>query len=307
MLAKRKRKKILELSKRLGFLPRKSAKELITGKTNTIGVIAQLLTPYFSNLIEQLQKASFSKGYDIVLYLTEGIPEKEEQFLETMVDGRVDAVIITGFTEGSEMRCKKFSMPPYNLRILNMTQPIDGLINVHFDEMKAGKIAAEYFMKTGCQKLCIVGGNPNFGRCRGFISFANENGLNVEMMFDAPFSGYYEDGLKFARKILKMKSLPDGVFAFNDVVGVGLISEFVENGIKIPEDISIISCDNTQVCLYTNPSMSSIETKLKQRAKIAIDILHEKLENEKPKKNTFLLEPELILRKSTKILQEMKI
>ncbi|MCM8805323.1 MAG: LacI family transcriptional regulator [Candidatus Omnitrophica bacterium] len=299
-VSEEKKKKILELSKKLGFFPRKSARELITGRTNTIGVIAQLLTPYFSSLVEQLQKASFSKGYDIILYLTEGIPEKEEQFLETMADGRVDAVIITGFTEGSEVRYKKFSMPPYNLKILNMTQPIDGLVSVHFDEVKAGRIAAEYLIKTGCKKLCIVGGDLNFGRCQGFIKRANELGFKVETIVEKPFSGYYDDGLKFAKKILRMKNLPDGIFAFNDLVGSALISEFVENGIKIPEEISVISCDNTDVCLYTNPLMTSIDTRLRQRAKIAIDTLLKILENKKIEKSVILIEPELVLRKTTK-------
>ena len=58
-VSEEKRKKILELAKDIKYFPRKSAKELVTGQTNTIGVIIQRFTPYFSNLVEELQKNAF--------------------------------------------------------------------------------------------------------------------------------------------------------------------------------------------------------------------------------------------------------
>jgi len=294
-VSEEKKKKILELAKDIKYFPRKSAKELVTGQTNTIGVIIQRFTPYFSNLVEELQKIAFKKGYEIVLYLTENIPEKEEEFLNLMLDGRVDGIIVTSFTEGSEKRYKKYSE---YLKILTMTEKIDNIPSVHFDEKKAGEIAAEYLIKTGCKKLCIAGGGKDFGRVRGFIEYCRKKGKEVSLLIEEKFSGYYEDGIKLAKKLFEMKELPEGIFAFNDLIGVALISEIKEKGLKIPEDISIISCDNTEICLYTEPKLTSIDTKFKERAEKAIENFIKIKKGEKVE--DVVIQPEIIIRGTTK-------
>ena len=294
-VSEEKKKKIIEFSKNLRYYPKKSARELVTGKTNTIGVVIQKLTPYFSVLVEELQKSAFKKGYEIVLYLTENIPNREEKFLNLMLDGRVDGVIVTGFTEGSEKRYKKYSE---YLKILTMTTKIDNIPSVHFNEKKAGEIAGEHLIKTGCKRLCVAGGMKDSERFKGFIEYCEKRGKEVSLLIEDKFSGYYEDGIGLAKKMFELKKIPDGIFVFNDLIGVAFISKIKENGLKIPQDISIISCDNSEICLYTEPKLTSIDTKIKERAEKAIENFIKMTKGEKVK--DILIEPEIIIRETTK-------
>jgi len=212
-----------------------------------------------------------------------------------MLDGRTDGVIVTSFTEGSEERYKKYSK---YLKILTMTEKIDNITSVHFNEKKAGEIAGEHLMKAGCKRLCVAGGWKNCGRVRGFIEYCRKKGKEVSLLIEEKFSGYYEDGIKLAKKLFEMRELPDGIFVFNDLIGVALISEIKEKGVKIPEDVSIISCDNTEICLYTEPKLTSIDTKFKERAEKAIENFIKVAKGETVK--DVIVQPEIIIRGTTK-------
>jgi len=98
--------------------------------------------------------------------------------------------------------------------------------------------------------------------------------------------------------MFELKKIPDGIFVFNDLIGVAFISKIKENGLKIPQDISIISCDNSEICLYTEPKLTSIDTKIKERAEKAIENFIKMTKGEKVK--DILIEPEIIIRETTK-------
>lgn len=298
-VSEKKKKEILELVSKYNYYPRKSARELATGRTNTIGVILHRLTPFFSLLLEELQKEAFKKELEITPYITEGIEEKEEEFLMMMSDGRVDGVITTAFVKGSQERYKKFSSPPYNLKILTMTPSLGNIPSVHFDEKKAGRLAAEYLVKIGCRKLCCYGEDEKSERFKDFIEYAKNKNLPFVAIGGKNFKPYFQDGVKFAEKFLSQRELPDGVFAFNDIVAAGLLSELIKNGIKVPDKVSIISCDNTEVCLYTTPQLTSIDTKIKKGAEKAISMFIEMVEGRLRRKK-IVIEPEIVVRDSTR-------
>ncbi|MCD6408090.1 LacI family DNA-binding transcriptional regulator [bacterium] len=300
-VSEEKKKKILELVSKYHYYPRKSAKELATGKTNTIGVILHRLTPFFSLLLEELQKEAFKRELEITPYITEGIDEKEEEFLRMMRDGRVDGVIITAFVEGSRERCRKFSSPPYNLKILTITVPVKNIPSVRFDGVKAGKLAAEHLIETGCRRLCFYGGDGKCERLKGFIEYIKKKKLSDPVVItDKNFRGYFPDGVKYAKKFLSLKKLPDGVFVYNDLVAAGLLSELIKNGIKVPDEVSIISCDNTEVCLYTNPKLTSINSHPSLLAKIALEKMLLFIDGKKIEPLHTKVEPHLVIRDSTR-------
>ncbi|MCM8772916.1 MAG: LacI family transcriptional regulator [Candidatus Omnitrophica bacterium] len=293
-----KRKKIIEIAKREKYFPNRYARALATGKTYTIGVIINHLEPYSSYLLENLQKYALKKEYEIIPYLIEDKIEKERKIFEKISYGNTDGVIITSFLNKPEEYLNYAKL--YKMKILSITPPIGNLPCVYFDEKLAGKLAAEHLIKTGCKRLCVAGGYKDSPRFKGFIEYAKKFGLKVIEIIDDKVRGYFEDGFLIAKRILNLEELPDGIFAFNDTIAGILISEFNKKGIKIPDDVSIIGCDNTQLCYYTTPNLTSIEIKTKERAKIAIDMIIDIIEGKEIKKKKIILKPKLIIRDSTK-------
>jgi len=299
-VSEKKKEEILELIERYGYIPRKSARDLASQRTNTIGLIFQRLTPYFSSLVEELQKQAFKKGLEIMPYITEGYPEREEGYLNLMRDGRVDGVITTAFVEGSPARYLKFSSFPYNLKIVTIGPPVENIPSIYFDEEEAGRIAASHLTEIGCKRLCFFGGVRESGRAEGFVKFKEERLPSPLVFTGEKFVGYFHEGEKLAKEFFKLKELPDGVFASNDLLAVALLSEVLKRGLKIPENLAIMGCDNTEVCLHSYPGLTSIDVNISLTAQIALEKLIDFINGKEVKPLHTTIPIKLVERESTK-------
>lgn len=269
-----KKQEILEIVRKHNFVPNKRARELASSKTNTIGIILHKLTPYFSMLLEELNKHLVSKGYDLIPFVTDGDPRQEEKFLNLMCDGRVDGIVITGLLDGSHERYEKFAKPPYNLKIATRNPGVFAVPSVYFDELEAGRLAAAHLMGTGIRNLAVFGPNGHCDRIKGFFEYAASSGANVEMLVDEGVDYNNINEIKeFAQRVSFVGTPPVGFFAYNDLYASVLLSALNGRGYSIPEEVSVIGCDNTIVCQLTYPSLSSIDTSIGS----SVELLFEKL------------------------------
>ncbi|HOK57034.1 MAG TPA: LacI family DNA-binding transcriptional regulator [bacterium] len=297
-VSKKTKEKILKIAEEIGYVPPKSAKELFTGRSDTIGIIFHKLTSFFSSLVELLQIEAQKDGLEITPYITNGDWKLEKHYLDICRDGRVDGIITVAHTDKSVELYKKYTKKPYNLKILSYGPYIEGVPTIHFNEEKAGRLAAEHLLEIGCRKIAIFGGEKGSGRYNGFVNYLKERGNEPIIFVKDKFVGYYEDGILLAEEFFNQSQIPDGVFAYNDLLGVILIKEAKKKGIKVPEDIAIIGCDNSEVCLYSEVELTSIDTNIKEVVKKAIKLMKKMINGEEIPKKT-IVDVKLIKRKST--------
>lgn len=292
-------KKVLDLVKEYSYTPRKSARALASQKTNTIGLIAHRLTPRFSAFLEEFQEQALKKKLDIMPYITKGYPEKEEEYLNLMKDGRVDGVIIAAVVNGSPVRYTKFAHPPYNLKILTISPPMKNIPSVQWEEEDGGKIAARHLIEIGCTQLATFGDKADYPRNKGFIRFAQTKRTPVRIIGEEASNGDFITFKNCARKFVQTKNLPDGIFAYNDLAAIALLSEALKKGLRVPEDISIMGCDNTEVCLYSHPTLTSIDTNVSLTARLAMEKMIDFINGKDIKSLHTKIMPRLIIREST--------
>ena len=256
------RERILEISRRLGYVIPKGARELFSGRSNNIGVIFHKVTPPFSRRLSHLQQEARQRNLEITPYITDMKPELEEYYLNSARDGRVDGLIITGGIAGSIERYQRFAKPPYNLKIVLYGEPIPGVATVHFDETAAGRLAAEHLAEIGCRKPAFFGESKKMARAKGFIQYFRERKLPPPLVVvDKDWTWCFApEGKVLAQELLKLKDLPDGIFSHNDLLASALLSGALRNGLRVPDDLAIMGCDNSEICLYTTPTLTSIET-----------------------------------------------
>ncbi|MCM8785003.1 MAG: LacI family transcriptional regulator [Candidatus Omnitrophica bacterium] len=297
-VSKKTKEKILKIANQLGYVPPKSAKELFTGRSDTIGIIFHRLTPYFSSLVELIQIEALKNGFEITPYITNGNWKLEKHYLELCRDGRVDGIVTIAHTDKSIELYKEYTKPPFNLKLISYGPPIEGISTIQFDEEKAGRLAASHLIEIGCKSFAFFGGERNSGRCNGFINYLKEKGFEPVIFVKDKFVGYYDDGLKLAQEFFSQKEIPEGVFSNNDILGAVLIKEAKKRNIKVPERLAVIGCDNTEVCLYTEPELTSIDTNIKKTAKKTIELMKKLISGEKIPQIT-KIDVKLIKRKST--------
>jgi len=295
------KERILKIARETGYIAPKSAKELFSGKSDNIGIVLHKNSPPFSDLLNYVQHEAYQRKLEITPYITNANEDLEERYIDSARDGRVDGLIVVMKTDGSEERCRRFSRPPFNMKILCYGEPVDDVPSIHFNDVEAGRLAAEHLVAIGCKRPAFFGGDINMARVRGFKQYFEDNKLPLPLLFTGEtFVGFFEDGTVLAQQFLKLKERPDGVFAANDILAVALLSAALRKGLKVPRDIAIMGCNNTEVTLYTTPTITSINTNLPLAAKKVIEILEDMIKGEKPKLMHTEIPVSLIVRESTR-------
>ncbi len=292
------RKKILKIAHDLGYFPPKSARDLFSGRTNTIGIIVHKLTPHFSALLEALNDHAGAAGLDVLPYIVGNSDEKEERCLNMLRDGRVDGVIAAAFAPHSESRYRKFSVPPYNLKIVSISPPIRSVPSVYVDEEGAGAAAAAHLTEIGCTRLCFFGVRET-GRAKGFEKYLLDHGRARPIFRTGTGYQSFEDGGKLAAGSFLAKSRPDGVFAYNDLLGLALLREALIRGIRVPQELAIVGCDNSDVCRHTYPQLTSIDTSIPLTVKLALSKLLDLIKDRTVSPLHTIVPVSLVIREST--------
>jgi LacI family transcriptional regulator len=305
-VSKKTKEKILKIANELGYVSPKSAKELFSGKSDTIGIIFHKLTPFFSQLVSAIQQEALKHGFEITPYITGGDSNIEEHYLNLCRDGRVDGIITVAHTDRSIELYKKYTQKPYNLKILSYGPPIEEIPTVGFNEEKAGQLVSAHLMEIGCKSFAYFGGEKNSKRCKGFIDYLKENKYKSviwtgeRLIPHQLFVGYYNDGIKLAKKFFETDNkIPEGIFASNDILGAILLKETIKRGFKIPEQIAIVGCDNSEICLYTEPELTSIDVNINDTAKKLIETMKKIINGEELKTLHIKIPVNLVKRGST--------
>ena len=305
-VSEKTREKVLKLIEKENYFPNSIAKALRTNKIFSIGVIIRYTgnifsIPYFIQLLEGIEETCIEKNYDIVISpWGETKFEYQRIFSSRKADGFV--ILAPGIHDEEIKNLKKNSYIPYVI--------INNIGDFHYvttDNFRGAYEMTKYLIECGYKNIAFVKGLPFVrdsierydGYKKAFEDFNKK--LDENLIFN---SGYaFEDGLKLADEIIKLKKKPDAIFACNDMMALGLIKKLKEYGIKIPDDIGIAGFDNILQAEYA--SLTTVDQQISLIGKKAAEILINLIENNKKNiKNYFQVKipTKLIIRQTTKKL-----
>jgi len=150
--------------------------------------------------------------------------------------------------------------------------------SVAFDSYHAGEMAADYLMSLGHKRLMHIAGLENnydsMSREKGMRDAMARQGLVLEEDYrlDGQFSRSH--AYQEMKRFLSLnKPLPDAIFAANDESAHGCIQALHEEGYSVPEDVSIIGCDDIEMCEIMTPTLTTIRTNFAEQGAIALRCL----------------------------------
>ncbi len=106
-------------------------------------------------------------------------------------------------------------------------------------------------------------------------------------------------GYPFAKQLLARQQPFTALFAYNDISALGSIRAIQDSGLRVPEDISVIGFDDIQIAVHANPSLTTVRQPLQKVGEIAARTLIDQIEGREEYLPEILIEPELVVRKST--------
>ena len=297
------REKVDAAIKTLNYAPSALARSLKINQTRTIGMLITASTnPFYSELVRGVERSCFERGYSLVLCNTEGDEQRMNRNLETLMQKRVDGLLLL-CTETHQPSQEIMHRYPSIPTVMMDWAPFDGDSDLIQDNsLFGGDMATQYLIDKGYTRIaCITGPldkTPARLRLEGYREAMIRAGLTIregdEIESDFEFGG----GFEAMQSLLAMNARPQAVFIGNDAMAVGAYQALYQAGLKIPEDMAIVGYDDIELARYMTPPLTTIHQPKDELGELAIDVLIHRMADPQQKQQRVQLTPELVVRGS---------
>lgn len=253
------------------YTPSASARDLERGQTKTIAVVMpSVVNPYFTRIYDTIYAEAETAGYFAWLFR---IPENRpipRELVDELIRRRLDGVIFAGNIWGTERSglSEALSRLRNYMSVVTICPPSAQLecICVHSDLVGCSRLPVRHLHALGHRRIAFIGGSMHLGDA----SKRGANFLEELRALDLPDDPAYHvdagfDAESGERAVLRMltglerKRWPTAIIAFNDLMALGAMKQLKQLGLRLPEDMAIIGCDNQFFCPYTDPPLTSVD------------------------------------------------
>lgn len=304
-VSEKKKQEILALVEKAGYSPNRIAKSLRTKKSSTIGIMAEDITSFQTpRIINGINEYAEENGYTVILndmgFLkkvgknVEAIRSHEkvlkksvELFEKTQVDG---IVYVALHDRDISNMLPKLDIP---IVLVYCYDADHQNYCITYDNVDISKEVADYLVAHNHTSVGIICGadtsRPAQKRYAGFVEGLEEHGICTENIWAYTGDWEFESGETAYKQYKKLKNAPTAVFAMNDLMAVGFMDAALEDGKKIPEDISVIGFDNRQECRFTRPRLTTVDIPLERMGRESGKLLLSLIKGEKIKEKKIIL------------------
>lgn len=297
------RERILGLIDDYGFQPNAFAKAISLQKSNHIGLIiphdAQYVysNPFYTEVMRGVSTKVDQTGYYLVLCFAH-----ETNYLDIYRQNRVDGFVL--LSPGSYHRHIIESLNEEQVPFVSTAKISyqEDMTYVDVDNFYGATVAMEYLVALGHRKIAYIGKptlQSSIDRLSGYRTVLEKYDLprREDWVLTTDISSV-EGGYTYTSRLLQQDDLPTAIFLANDVMAIGAINALRENGLRVPEDLSVFGFDDIPLARYINPSLSTIRQPTYEKGMEAARLLVRMLESGQPAQS-LTLPVELVVRQST--------
>lgn len=300
-VSEKTRKKIQDVLDRNEYQPSGIARGLATGSMKTVAiVVVDVRVPYYALTSYIMEQKLSEEGYMVLVCNTGEEEEDCRKYLRMLAQRQVDGIILVGSIFNRLCDDETLNLLS-NIPIVMANGKIDreNIYGVLVDEAYGMELATAHLYKTGRRKLAYVIDkytNAADRKLEGYIREMKRLGYeNPEKdVYRTPYG--LEGGAQIAG-ILKEKGY-DGVVFGEDLTAVGAMNEWRNQGIKIPEEIALIGCNNSEYSYICNPPLTTVNNKGEVLSELTVQMLLDVLSKKKELASLVVL-PELVIRETT--------
>jgi LacI family transcriptional regulator len=279
------KKLVQETAAQLGYVPNYMARNLSSQKSNTIGLIVpKIAHHFFAETIEAIYREAYKNNYEVILTVSQEDAAHEIKHIQTLLSMRVDGLLIS-VTEKTQQHKIFETVRDRGVPLVFFDRVIEdlGFSCVTTDDEEGSYLAVSHVVNAGYKKIAHLAGyrHTNIGqsRLKGFEQAVKDFGLDVpkEWIIEGGFNEVA--GHRGLIKLLKCQNKPQVVFTVTYPVALGVIIAAEEMGLKIPDDIDVISFGGSNYNHFIKPSLSFVEQPVQEIGRRAVKMLFSEMEN----------------------------
>lgn len=253
------RDRVEKAARMLNYRPNPTAQALRTGSPKIFGVVAtDFANPFFSAINNTLERQAADNGYSTLFLTSHNKADRERDCIDRLLSRNVDAIFGEFSRPQSQVTDALNTHRPFILMDHIHTEP--GFKYVCSDFAQASHMVACHLFEHGHRDIAMIFGeepDEDSPRFEGWYRAHREHGLRVGPIVR---SGYTRaGGYKAALRLLDSPTPPTAIFAGSDFEAIGALRAVHEHGLRVPEDIAIVSMDGTEDCEYTCPQLTSVK------------------------------------------------
>jgi LacI family transcriptional regulator len=257
------RKKVFEAIERLGYRPNAVARGLASKKTTTVGVvIPDISNTIFSELARGIEDIANMYHYNIILCNADKKKDKEIRVINTLLEKQVDGLLFMGgaVTDDHLQAFKTSSVP---IVLCATTDDNDAFASVDINHEQAAFDAVDLLIQNGHRNIAMISGTlqdpaNGYARHQGYKRALEAAGIPFRDDYVRVGNYRYESGLEVSKYFLELPDRPTAIFAATDEMAIGAMHTLLDNGVRVPEDMSIISVDNIRMASMVRPQLTTV-------------------------------------------------
>ncbi len=299
-------KRIRKAIASLGYVRNEAARQLRAGASRVIAFVAlELNNPFFGDVADSIERRAAEHGLYLHIASSSGDAEREARYIEMFVQQRVYGMILSsGLTRQSELDLLAARRTPTVL--VDAYPRSQQFSSTSVDDVLGARWAVEHLIEQGCRSIAFVGGDGHIHqiaqRAHGAaLAVEAHPGVRLEVIPSSERS--VAAGARIATEIAERSTAdrPDGIFAANDSLAIGLLQAFTSSGaLRVPEDIAIVGYDDIDYAATASVPLSTVRRPSEAFGRSAVELLRDQAEDPEhfAVRNT-VIQPELVVRRSS--------
>jgi LacI family transcriptional regulator len=261
----------------LGYEPNLLARGLAKQRTQTLGMIVpDIANPFFPEVVRGAEDTAHAAGYTLLIASSDNDLKKEEVYLKLFLAKRVDGVILTK-APGHMPKTLARAFAKAHVPIVLLARAIPGFKAdvVEMDDRAAAHEGVTHLLRLGFRRIGLIGGlggvSTTKRRLDGYRAALRDRGLPVDPALIVEGDFRVESGYRAGLELLKAR--PDAVFIANYLMSVGFMRALRQYGLRCPEDVAIVTCDDHAWLDAFSPRLTTVDLPKRELGEAAAQLL----------------------------------
>jgi LacI family transcriptional regulator len=298
-------RRVWKVIEELGYYPNTQARALVSGRSRTFGlIVSEITNPFFPEIVQGFEDMAVQHNYEVLLTSTAHDSKRMALSVRRMIERRVEgvAVVTFGMEEALLDDLKSRNVP---LVFIDVGPSLPRISNIRIDYLHGIRHAVQHVAALRHQRIAFISGpltlRSAVARQRAFTQSMAEIGLAIEPEYLVPGNHTMEGGIAAMRKLLGLSKRPTAVLCSNDMTAVGAMRESYDQGVRIPDDLSVIGFDDIRFAQFVTPPLTTVQMSQTEIARLTFNALLAEVQRKTPAPDgtEYTLTTTLVLRDST--------
>jgi DNA-binding LacI/PurR family transcriptional regulator len=301
------RARVMKAVAELNYHPNLHARTLAGGQSRTLGiVVSNMENPFFFDVFQALESDAHAHGYEVVAANTGYEPERLVSSIRLMMGRRVAglAVIVSEMDAALKTELAEGNMP---VVFYDVGAPGKKSTNIRVQYRKGIEKIVQYLHNLGHTRMAFIGHHAKLApldeRKKAFLETVARYSPHLEITSEADADGP-EGGRKAARQLLASGVTPSAIICVNDFTAIGVLRELRDQGLRVPQDVSVTGFDNIKLSEFCFPALTTVHIPRERIGHSVFESLVPNAGGPASPNREILIDPEFLVRDSTGVAPE---